>query len=107
MIDVANAIVFLGSDDAAAINGHNFEITHGMTVRQESRSTFVSRPGLRIVDAGGQVVSAAAGDQVHEALAIARIQADCGADVLLGLGDEASLAAANLRESATRRTPGG
>jgi len=89
--DVADTIVFLGSDESSAINGHNFEITHGMLVRRESRSTFVSRPGLRIVDASGQTVLVAGGDQSDEALAIARLQSDCGAEVLLGLGDPEAL----------------
>jgi malonyl-CoA reductase / 3-hydroxypropionate dehydrogenase (NADP+) len=86
--DVAATIVFLGSDESAAINGHNFEITHGMTVRQESRSTWVSRPALRTVDAAGATVLVVAGEQVGDALAVARVQARCGARVLLGLTTE-------------------
>jgi malonyl-CoA reductase/3-hydroxypropionate dehydrogenase (NADP+) len=89
--DVAGTIAFLASDDSAALNGHNFEVTHGMSVRQESRSTFVSRPGLRIVDGTGRAVLVAAGDQVADALAYARIQAGCGADVILGFSADASV----------------
>ena len=92
--DVANTIVFLGADESAAINGHAFEVTHGMQVRQESRSTWVSRPELRTVDGTGARVLIAAGDQVSDALAIARIQADLGAHVLLGLGSEEGIRAA-------------
>ena len=87
--DVANVIVFLGSDESSAINGHNFEVTHGMTVRQESRSTLVSRPGLRTIDGTGMTVLVAAGDRLADALTIARVQAGRGADVLLGLGSDA------------------
>lgn len=86
--DVANTIVFLASDESAAYNGHNFEVTHGMRVRQESRSTFVSRPELRTVDGTGVRVLLAAGDQVKDALTVARVQAACNAEVLLGLGSE-------------------
>lgn len=92
--DVANTIVFLASDDAAAINGHNLEVTHGMTVRQESRSTWVSRPELRTVDGTGLCVLVAAGDQVADALAVARVQAGCGANVRLTLGSEEGVRAA-------------
>ena len=92
--DVAATIVFLGSDESAAINGHNFEVTHGMTVRQESRSTWISRPALRTVDAAGASVLVAAGEQVLDAVAVARTQARCGADVLLGLADPAAVDAA-------------
>lgn len=86
--DVANTIVFLASDESGAINGHNFEVTHGMAVRQESRSTWASRPELRTVDGTGLRVLVAAGDQVTDALAVARVQAGCGADVRLTLGTE-------------------
>ena len=86
--DVANAIMFLGSDESAAINGHNFEITHGMVVPQESRSTLVSRPGLRIVDAAGRTVLVSAGEQISEAIEVARVHAKCGAKVLLGFSSE-------------------
>lgn len=92
--DVANTIVFLGSNESAAINGHNFEVTHGMTVRQESRSTFVSRPELRTVDGTGVTLLVAAGDQVADSLTVARVQAGCGANVLLGLGSEEAVQAA-------------
>ncbi len=92
--DVAAMIVFLGSDDSAAINGHNFEVTHGMTVRQESRSTWVSRPALRTVDAAGTAVLVAAGEQVDDALAVARVQARCGALVRLGFTTDESVQAA-------------
>ncbi|HYN61508.1 MAG TPA: SDR family oxidoreductase [Rubrivivax sp.] len=86
--DVASTCVFLGSDESAAFNGHNFEVTHGMQVRAESRSTYVSRPTMRTVDAVGHTVLVAAGDQLDDALAIARLQADVGANVILGLANE-------------------
>jgi malonyl-CoA reductase/3-hydroxypropionate dehydrogenase (NADP+) len=92
--DVANTIVFLASDESAAISGHHFEVTHGMTVRSESRSTWVSRPELRTVDGTGVHVLVAAGDQVSDAIAVARMQASCGAQVRLTLGSEESVRAA-------------
>ena len=82
--NIAMTCVFLGSDESAAFNGHDFEVTHGMTVRKESRSTYLSRPTMRSIDGGGLGVVVAAGTQVAEAVAIARVQADCGAEVLLG-----------------------
>jgi len=92
--DVANTIVFLASDESAAISGHNLEVTHGMAVRAESRSTWVSRPELRTVDGTGVRVLVAAGDQVTDAIAVARVQAGCGADVRLTLGSEEGVRAA-------------
>jgi len=92
--DMAHTMVFLGSDESAAFNGHNFEVTHGMKVRQESRSTWVSRPTLRTVDASGQTVIVMAGDQVEDAVAIARMQVEAGADVIVGLSRESGCAEA-------------
>ena len=86
--DMAHTMVFLGSDESAAFNGHDFEVTHGMRVRKESRSTWVSRPTLRTVDASGQTVILIAGDQVEDAVAIARMQVEAGADVIVGLSHE-------------------
>jgi malonyl-CoA reductase / 3-hydroxypropionate dehydrogenase (NADP+) len=107
--DVANTIVFLGSDESGAFNGQGFEVTQGMTVRFESRSTFVSRPELRTVDGSGVTLLVAAGDQVADALTVARVQAGCGAQVLLGLGSEegveAAIAALDLHERDARITP--
>ncbi|MGI4877942.1 MAG: SDR family NAD(P)-dependent oxidoreductase, partial [Janthinobacterium lividum] len=82
--DIAMTCVFLGSDESAAFNGHDFEVTHGMTVRKESRSTYLSRPTMRSIDGGGLGIVVVAGTQVADAVAIARVHADCGADVLLG-----------------------
>ncbi len=95
--DVALTCVFLGSDDSAAFNGHDFEVTHGMRVRKESRSTWVSRPTMRTVDAHGQTVLVAAGDQVDDAVGLARLQAEVGAHVILGLAREADCALARDR----------
>jgi malonyl-CoA reductase/3-hydroxypropionate dehydrogenase (NADP+) len=92
--DVANTIVFLGSDESLAFSAQGFEVTNGMQVVQESRSTWVSRPELRTVDGTGSTVLVAAGDQVADALTLARIQAGCGARVLLGLGTEEAVQAA-------------
>jgi malonyl-CoA reductase/3-hydroxypropionate dehydrogenase (NADP+) len=99
--DVANSIVFLGSDESRAFSAQGFEVTNGMQVPHESRSTWASRPELRTVDGTGSTVLVAAGDQVADALAIARAQAGCGAKVILGLGSEEAVEAARagLRES--------
>ncbi|HYW49485.1 MAG TPA: SDR family oxidoreductase, partial [Gemmatimonadaceae bacterium] len=83
--DVANTCVFLASDESAAFNGHDFEVTHGMWVRKESRSEFVSRPTMRTVDGSGLSVLVACGDQLEDGLAVARLQAEVGAMVLLGV----------------------
>jgi malonyl-CoA reductase/3-hydroxypropionate dehydrogenase (NADP+) len=87
----------------AAFNGHDFEVTHGMTVRKESRSTYLSRPTMRSIDGGGLGVVIAAGTQVAEAIAIARVQADCGAEVLLGFIREVEAIEARLMLSDTAR----
>ena len=103
--DVASAVVFLGTEESAAMSGHDFEVTHGMAVRKESRSTWVSRPELRTVDGTGTRVLVAAGDQVSDALALARTFAGLGAAIVLGLGSEEAVraAAAALADDARDR----
>lgn len=98
--DVAATCVFLGSDESAAYNGHDFEVTHGMTVRKESRSTYLSRPTMRSMDGQGLAVLVAAGDDWEEALEIAKVQIACGANVLLGLSRQADVAIAQARAKA-------
>ncbi|MEM9706006.1 MAG: SDR family oxidoreductase [Pseudomonadota bacterium] len=82
--DIADACVFLGSNESGALNGHEIQVTNGMRVNAKSYATAIARPSLRVVDAGGMTVFVAAGNQVDEALAIARIQAQIGADVIVG-----------------------
>ncbi len=89
-----------GSDESAAYNGHDFEVTHGMTVRKEARSTYLSRPTMRSMDGAGLAVLIAAGDGWQEALEIANIQIACGARVLLGLTRQADVAVAQARAKA-------
>ncbi len=81
--DIANICVFLGSDESAALNGHDIDVTNGMQVQKHSDATCIARPGLRVVDAGGMTVFIAAGDQIEDALEIARTQSRVGADVIL------------------------
>jgi len=99
--DVANTCLFLASDESAAFNGHDFEVTHGMWVRKESRSEFVSRPTMRTVDGSGLSVLVASGDQLDEALVIARLQTEVGASVLLGVPREADVVAVRDQLSTT------
>ena len=98
--DIAATCVFLGSDESAAYNGHDFEVTHGMTVRKEARATYLARPTMRSMDGAGLAVLIAAGDGWEEALEIAKIQIGCGANVLLGLSRQADVAIAQARAKA-------
>ncbi len=100
--DVANTCVFLGSDESSAFNGHDFEVTHGMRVPDESHSTWVSRPTMRTVEAHGRTVLVAAGDQVEDAVGIATLLAEVGAHVILGLARNTDCALARDRISAHR-----
>ena len=91
--DVANTCLFLASDESSAFNGHDFEVTHGMWVRKESRSEFVSRPTMRTVDGSGLSVLVACGEELEDGLAVARSQADVGAAVLLGVPSDGAVEA--------------
>jgi malonyl-CoA reductase/3-hydroxypropionate dehydrogenase (NADP+) len=98
--DVAKTCVFLGSDDSAVYNSHEFELTHGMTVRKEERSSYLTRPTMRTMDGQGLAVLIAAGEAWEEALEIAKVQIGCGAKVLLGLSSQADVAIATKRAKA-------
>jgi len=60
--DIATTCVFLGSDESAAYNGHDFEVTHGMTVRKEERATYLARPTMRSMDGAGLAILIVAGE---------------------------------------------
>ena len=102
--DIAATCVFLGSDESAAITGHDFEVTHGMSVPKESRSTYLSRPTMRSIDGAGLGIVVAGGDSLADALEIARVQAACGAAVLLGFGSDAAVAMMRQRIDASPAT---
>lgn len=104
--DIATTCVFLGSDESAAYNGHDFEVTHGMTVRKEERSTYLARPTMRSMDGTGLAVLVAAGDNWDEALEIAQVQLNCGARVALGVPRAADVAIAEKRCKALGITEG-
>ncbi|OSZ65266.1 NAD-dependent dehydratase [Sphingomonas sp. IBVSS1] len=89
--DIANACVFMGSDESAAFAAHDFEVTHGMAVPQESRSEFLHRPDMRAIDGDGRSILVAAGNQLDDGLAIAGLFAAQGARVLLGYHAQSAL----------------
>lgn len=99
--DIANACVFLGSDESAAFAAHDFEVTHGMAVPLESRSEFLHRPDMRSVDGDGHGILISAGNQLDDALAIAGLFAGQGARVLIGVHAQAAL------DDAMQRLPAG
>lgn len=105
-IDVANAAVFLASDEAAALSGETIDVTHGMDVPQESATTLTSRPGLRAVDGSGHTALICAGDQIEEAMALTGVLRACGAEVVIGFRSRASIAQLDRILEDSRRIPG-
>ncbi len=101
--DIAMTCVFLGSDESAAFNGHDFEVTHGMTVRKESRSTYLERPTMRSIDGAGLGIVVVAGSDIEEAVAVARVQAEAGAEVLVGCNRADDVAAAEALAAGAAR----
>ncbi len=102
-LDIANTMVFLGSDQSAAFAGHSFEVTHGMDVPAESRTTFVSRPGLRNVDLSGKVVMVCAGDQVDDAISLTKILRSRQAETVISFRSAAALSQAEHAIQELRR----
>ena len=81
--DVANGIVWLASEESAAVSGHHVEITNGMQVPAQSRSQLVSWPDKRLEDLTDHVVLILGGSDYAEALTYAERQIRSGAHVLL------------------------
>ncbi len=98
--DIARSCLFLSSDEAAALNGIEIDVTHGMDVRKDSRTTYMMRPSMRSLDGAGVGVVILAGEHWHDALEMAQIQLKCGARVLLGLARQADVAQAEARTGA-------
>jgi malonyl-CoA reductase/3-hydroxypropionate dehydrogenase (NADP+) len=103
-LDIANTMVFLGSDESAAFAGHSFEVTHGMAVEDESRTTFVSRPGLRNVDVSGKVVLICAGDQVDDVLSLIGLLQSKQAEIVVAFRDRSALSQTENAITELRRT---
>ncbi|NTW00958.1 MAG: SDR family oxidoreductase [Oscillochloris sp.] len=91
-IDVANAAVFLGSDESAALSGETFNLTHGIPLPLESATTLTARPGLRAVDGSGHVTLICAGNQIEEAMALIGVLRSCGAEAVIGFRSRATIA---------------
>nr|WP_274378139.1 SDR family NAD(P)-dependent oxidoreductase [Oscillochloris trichoides] len=91
-LDVANVAVFLGSAESAALSGETLDVTHGMAVPTESRTTLTSRPGLRAVDGSGHTTLICVGDQIEEAAALTGVLRACGAEVVIGFRSRAAIA---------------
>ena len=81
--DVANGIVWLASEESAAVSGHHVEVTNGMQVPAQSRSQLVSWPDKRLEDLTDNVVLILGGSDHEEALTYAERQLKSGAHVLL------------------------
>lgn len=89
--DIAQTVVFLGSDESAALNGQTVEVIRGMDVPYESSTTFVSRPELRTIDASGKLILVSVGDQVEDALALTGVLRSLGAEVVLGFRSRSAI----------------
>ncbi len=100
--DIANACLFLSSSEAGAINGVELDVTHGMVVKKDDHSTFMTRPSMRSFDGAGMGVLILAGEDWRDAMEIARIQIDCGARVLLGMTRQADVDQAQARVRAQK-----
>lgn len=104
--DVASAVIFLASDESAAISGEAIEITNGMEVPAESATTFTARPGLRAVDGAGRVTLICAGDQIEDAMALTGVLRACGGEVVLCFRSRESIAELELILEDSRRIAG-
>ncbi|RRR71456.1 MAG: SDR family oxidoreductase [Candidatus Viridilinea halotolerans] len=104
--DVANTALFLASDDAASLSGEALEVTNGIALPAESRTTFTDRPGLRAVDGTGRVVLICAGDQTDDVMALTGVLRSCGAEAVIGLRSRKAIAQLEASLAESRRFAG-
>lgn len=105
--DVAAMAAFLSGDESRALGSQALLINSNADLPAENRTTFVSRPGLRTVDAAGKVVLISAGDQVEDALALADGLRSGRATIAIGFRDATALARAeHLLREPDHQTPG-
>ena len=97
--DVANGIVWLASEESAAVSGHHVEVTNGMQVPAQSRSQLVSWPDKRLEDLTNNVVLILGGSDYEEALTYAERQIKSGAHVLLAFRSLESVGPRALSDS--------
>lgn len=92
--EIANAILFLASDESTGITDQNHEVTHGLQVNSHDSIEIVVSPDTNNLNLNGHFVWILAGDQQEVGLALAQTHLDRGAEVLLTFRDKESVAAA-------------
>ena len=86
--DIANTMVFLGSDESKGFSGHEFEVTHGLKHPETDRIEMFSAPNPKTINLNGHYTWIMAGDQLKEASLIAQKHYDQGSKILLTFRDE-------------------
>lgn len=104
--DVAEAAVFLASDESAALTGETIEVTHGMELPERSETTLLARTDLRTIDASGRTTLICAGDQIEEVMALAGMLRTCGSEVIIGFRSDAALEQFEQAINESRRLAG-
>ncbi|MEE4289476.1 MAG: SDR family oxidoreductase [Erythrobacter sp.] len=95
--DIAEACLFLASDEASGIAGVELDVTHGLRMNRDASSTYMARPSMRSLDGAELKVFVVAGENWEEALEIGRVLIGSGAKVRLGLARNADVAQARAR----------
>jgi len=95
--DVANTILWLATPESAAFSGQNFEVTNGMQVPAQSRSSLVSWPDNRLVDLRNKVVLIIGGADIDAAMVFANRNRMQGAQVVLAFRNLANVGRARMR----------
>jgi hypothetical protein len=95
--DIAGTCLFLASEESAGITGEQIDVTHGLSARRESSSTYMTRPSMRSLDGAGLNIFFVAGESWDDALESSKILVGSGARVRLGLARNADVSQARAR----------
>ncbi|MEM9085368.1 MAG: SDR family oxidoreductase [Pseudomonadota bacterium] len=95
--DIADACLFLASDESSAISGEEIDVTHGLRVNRDASSTYMARPSMRSLDGNGLNVFIASGEKWEDSLETAKVLIASGARVRMGLSRQADVSQATER----------
>lgn len=87
--EIANALVFLGSEESSGFSNHDYEVTHGFQISSQREKIEISvSPDPTFVNLNGHFAWILGGEDVDTAIAIAQKFLDRGAEVLLTGSDK-------------------
>jgi len=81
--DIAEILLYLGSEKSKGLDGHDFYVSHGMQLPNDAEVELLQIPDIRMIDLDDSLVWIIVGNNVLESIAYAHGYLDVGAKILL------------------------